>query len=316
MKFYAIFTQLFLTHSESFMYNYLIPKDDPNDSKVYFTPVAGVMDSLWNNHSRCIVEVTITDSSMIHRFKHQNMACWVHPEHATYWTNSSNVTYGESYDMYDIETHKMLMNHGYDYYINNGFTASINKLGHQFDLFLNKELYEFGCNSWNYGYRARGYCAFMEYLVKVSELDFIKLIVQLIRYSQASVLMEAIYEVSIVKYIQLAYEQSNVDMLEYWLGFKCDLNKCLNLICQDGQIEIVQELLKRGVISTNETLQIATKNDHFETAKLLIEHNSIDFDLNDVLIQAIKKHNLSMVKFVVERGADVLFDDSLPLRLA
>ncbi|BCS82768.1 putative ankyrin repeat protein [Cotonvirus japonicus] len=134
--------------------------------------------------------------------------------------------------------------------------------------------------------------------------------------------------------IKFAIKQGNLDVLKYILKlkrkkdilvsnkiFSCiELQKCLNLSCRFGHLEVVKFLVERGADiqeCNNCAVQWASRKGHLEVVKLLVEKGADIQECNNCAVQwASRRGHLEVVKFLVDKGANIHAGDNTAIQLA
>ena len=84
-----------------------------------------------------------------------------------------------------------------------------------------------------------------------------------------------------------------------------------------GSIPFLDYLLKRGLVISPLTLNIAAKKGNLEAVKFLVEHGGIVHAWHNLTLRSASgKGHLEIVKFLVEQGADIHANEDEPLRAA
>lgn len=280
-----------------------------NVERVYFVNINNLKNYIMHYSLNYIVEVKPMNVDQIHTINHESNDKW-RISHDIHWSEITNVTYGNSYDINKIQTHKILFTQGYD-----NLYASLNRLiGSDYDIRF--RLYENKHNLWD----------FVHYLSSHNHLSSVRLVLEfIVDIYKCNNLSDELkhtiqfilnYE-NITAYIHTAANNNAYDIVKYFMNFDCDLEICLELASRDGQISLVTELLEKGVKPNDNALIGAAQNAHFEIAKLLLENKvNIHADNDLILRQAVRKHNLEMVKYLIEKGANIHAEDDESLKIA
>lgn len=318
MTCYALFSKPFESHEKSFdgMHRPFC-YDSADTNKVYFVSVENLEKHMcdWNN--QYITEVAVNDFSNIHQY---NKVICLNYYNAFLWTELSNVTYGKTYNLDEIQTHKMLIDQGH-----RNLLVSIHKIAHRdhCEWFCDK-LRKYSNYNYHYDnpYTYDGVVRMLEYLSETGQLNIIQMITELIKYAHeknpdCEEFNLTLSRNKVTNYIQIAIRKSHCDIVKYFMDLEFDANTCLMTACQSGNLGLVQDLITKEAVPDEEMLKVAAHEGYFDIAKILIE-NGVDLHTDNeyVLSQAVNKRNLDMVGYLAAKGADLHVDAEAPLRLA
>ncbi|BCS83709.1 ankyrin containing protein [Cotonvirus japonicus] len=134
--------------------------------------------------------------------------------------------------------------------------------------------------------------------------------------------------------IEYAIKQGNLNVLKYILRLKYEKNnlidnkrfekigpqKCLEISCEQGRLEIVKFLVKQGTdihIDDNCAVRWASRNGHLEVVKFLVKKGADIQANNNLAVQwASRNGHLKVVKFLVKKGVDIQADNNNAVRWA
>ncbi|BCS82771.1 putative ankyrin repeat protein [Cotonvirus japonicus] len=134
--------------------------------------------------------------------------------------------------------------------------------------------------------------------------------------------------------IKFAIKQGNLDIIKYILKLKhkkdtlidnkrftaIGLQKCLNLSCEFGHLEVAKFLVENGVdiqADNNYAVQLASQSGHLEIVRFLVSQGAnIQSNDNCAVKWASQSGHLEVVKFLVSQGANIQAGNNHAVRWA
>ncbi|BCS83715.1 putative ankyrin repeat protein [Cotonvirus japonicus] len=115
--------------------------------------------------------------------------------------------------------------------------------------------------------------------------------------------------------IEFAVKRGNLDIIKYILKLKHEkddlvdnkrfkkigLQKCFEISCEQGQIEVVKFLAEKeaNIQANNYPVRLASKNGHLEVVKFLVEKGVDIQNNNNATELASKNGHLEVIKYLV-----------------
>lgn len=125
--------------------------------------------------------------------------------------------------------------------------------------------------------------------------------------------------------LRKACKKGNLEIIEYLYGKGFDIcfdkNALIQIACQKGYLNIVKFLHKNGAdifARKNTALHLACEGEHFEIAEYLCECGADVTARNNLAIKISCSNYVGdkLVKLLHKHGADLHFEDDLPLKIA